>query len=115
VHAYRYPTHERKIRDVAEKKAKEENKDIKVFATVDYYPVRKESHRTNTTIVEAYAAEPSRKTLAKLDQALQDEGTNFDLRIMASHGGTISIKANELARTCVSGPIGGMVGAKYLS
>src|SRR5699024_10235238 len=38
-----------------------------------------------------------------------------DLRIMASHGGTISIKANELARTCVSGPIGGMVGAKYLS
>ena len=34
---------------------------------------------------------------------------------MASHGGTISIKANELARTCVSGPIGGMVGAKYLA
>src|SRR5690625_6268289 len=34
---------------------------------------------------------------------------------MASHGGTISIEANELARTCVSGPIGGMVGAIYLS
>ena len=46
------------------------NKDIKVFATVDYYPVRKESHRTNTTIVEAYAAEPSRKTLENIDKAL---------------------------------------------
>lgn len=115
LHSYKYPTHERKIRDIAEQIVAKANKDIKVFATVDYYPVRKESHRTNTTIVEAYAAEPSRKTLENIDTALREAGTNFDLRIMASHGGTISIKANELARTCVSGPIGGMVGAKYLA
>ncbi|UAC49481.1 hydantoinase/oxoprolinase family protein [Bacillus aquiflavi] len=115
LHSYKYPHHERRVRDVAEEMIKKANKDIKVFATVDYYPVRKESHRTNTTIVEAYAAEPSRKTLEKIDDALRNNGTKFDLRIMASHGGTISIKANELARTCVSGPIGGMVGAKYLA
>lgn len=115
LHSYKYPAHERKIRDIAEQIVAKANKDIKVFATVDYYPVRKESHRTNTTIVEAYAAEPSRQTLANIDKALREAGTDFDLRIMASHGGTISIKANELARTCVSGPIGGMVGAKYLA
>lgn len=115
LHSYKYPVHERKVRDIAERIVKKANKDIKVFATVDYYPVRKESHRTNTTIVEAYAAEPSRKTLENIDKALREAGTDFDLRIMASHGGTISIKANELARTCVSGPIGGMVGAKYLA
>ncbi|WP_338448209.1 hydantoinase/oxoprolinase family protein [Niallia oryzisoli] len=115
LHSYKYPAHERRIRDIAEQIVAKANKDIKVFATVDYYPVRKESHRTNTTIVEAYAAEPSRQTLANIDKALREAGTDFDLRIMASHGGTISIKANELARTCVSGPIGGMVGAKYLA
>ncbi|MFD1706589.1 hydantoinase/oxoprolinase family protein [Siminovitchia sediminis] len=115
LHSYKYPMHERKIRDVAKDLIKKANKDIQVFATVDYYPVRKESHRTNTTIVEAYAAEPSRKTLEKMDTALKEQGTDFNLRIMASHGGTISIKANELARTCVSGPIGGMIGAKYLA
>lgn len=115
LHSYVYPHHERRVRDIAERMIKEQNKNIKVFASVDYYPVRKESHRTNTTIVEAYAAEPSRETLAKLDKALKENGTNFNLRIMASHGGTISIEANELARTCVSGPIGGMVGAKYLA
>ncbi len=115
LHSYKYPAHERKVRDIAEQIIKKTNKDIQVFATVDYYPVRKESHRTNTTIVEAYAAEPSRKTLENIDTALRQAGTDFDLRIMASHGGTISIKANELARTCVSGPIGGMVGAKYLA
>ncbi|SFE57114.1 hydantoinase/oxoprolinase family protein [Alteribacillus iranensis] len=115
LHSYTYPDHERKIRDIATRMITEQNKNIKIFATADYYPVRKESHRTNTTIVEAYAAEPSRETLANLDKALRENGTDFNLRIMASHGGTISIEANELARTCVSGPIGGMVGAKYLS
>lgn len=115
LHSYKYPAHERRIRDIAEAMIKKANKDIKVFASVDYYPVRKESHRTNTTIVEAYAAEPSRKTLINIDDELREQGTKFDLRIMASHGGTISIRANELARTCVSGPIGGMVGAKYLA
>lgn len=115
LHSYKYPSHERKVRDIAEQMVKKAGKEVKVFATVDYYPVRKESHRTNTTIVEAYAAEPSRKTLENIDHALREAGTDFDLRIMASHGGTISIKANELARTCVSGPIGGMVGAKYLA
>lgn len=115
LHSYKFPDHERKVRDIAEKMIDTQKKNIKVFATADYYPVRKESHRTNTTIVEAYAAEPSRATLAKLEESLHEHGTNFDLRIMASHGGTISIEANELARTAVSGPIGGMVGAKYLS
>jgi acetone carboxylase beta subunit len=33
---------------------------------------------------------------------------------MATHGGTISWKAKELARSLVSGPIGGVIGAKYL-
>lgn len=114
LHSYRYPAHERMIRDKAREMIKQANKDIPVFASVDYYPVRMESHRTNTTIVEAYAADPSRKTLEQIDHKLRDYGTNFDLRIMASHGGTISTRANELARTLVSGPIGGVIGAKYL-
>ena len=33
---------------------------------------------------------------------------------MATHGGTISWKAKELARTIVSGPIGGVIGSKLL-
>jgi acetone carboxylase beta subunit len=114
LHSYKYPVHERKIRDIAKSTIKKAGKEIPVFASVDYYPVRKESHRTNTTIIEAYAADPSRETLAKIDNMLRDHGSNFDLRVMASHGGTISTRANELARTLVSGPIGGVIGAKYL-
>ena len=114
LHSYKYPVHERKIRDIAKEVLQKQGKDIPIFASVDYYPVRKESHRTNTTIIEAYAADPSRETLSKIDEMLREHGTTFDLRVMASHGGTISTRANELARTLVSGPIGGVVGAKYL-
>jgi len=106
--------HERAVRDVVLEVAKEMGADIPVFASVDYYPVRKESHRTNTTILEAYAAEPSRAILKDLSNRMEAEGATFDLRVMASHGGTIGWKAKELARTLVSGPIGGVIGAKYL-
>lgn len=114
LHSYKYPEHERKIRNIAKEVLKKNNKEIPIFASVDYYPVRKETHRTNTTIIEAYAADPSRETLSKINDMLQTHGATFDLRVMASHGGTISTRANELARTLVSGPIGGVVGAKYL-
>jgi acetone carboxylase, beta subunit len=114
LHSYKYPEHERKVRDKAKEIMKNVGKEVPVFASVDYYPVRKETHRTNTTIIEAYAADPSRHTLETMNRRIKERGATFDLRVMASHGGTISYQANELARTLVSGPIGGVVGAKYL-
>ena len=114
LHSYKNPTHERRVRDIVAEELKAAGKDIPVFASVDYYPVRKETHRTNTTILEAFAAEPSRQTLKKISAAFKDNGSKFDMRVMATHGGTISWKAKELARTIVSGPIGGVIGAKYL-
>jgi acetone carboxylase, beta subunit len=114
LHSYKNPNHERRVRDIAREVIQNSGKQIPVFASVDYYPIRKESHRTNTTIIEAYAADPSRETLQRINQRVRDLGGDFDIRVMASHGGTISIEANELARTLVSGPIGGVVGAKYL-
>ncbi|ROO27139.1 acetone carboxylase subunit beta [Salinisphaera orenii MK-B5] len=114
LHSYKNPTHERRVRDIVQEEIDAAGVQIPIFASADYYPMRKESHRTNTTILEAYAAEPSRQTLAKISTAFEKQGAQFDLRVMATHGGTISRKAKELARTVVSGPIGGVIGAKYL-
>ena len=113
--SYLNGTHERAVRDVCLEVAKEMGVKIPVFASVDYYPVRKETHRTNTTLLEAYAAEPSRAILSNLSQRMKDIGAKYDVRVMASHGGTISWKAKELARTLVSGPIGGVMGSRYLA
>jgi len=114
LHSYKNPAHERRVRDIVAEELEIAGRTIPVFASTDYYPVRKETHRTNTTILEAYAAEPSRQTLRKISGAFKENGSRFDFRVMATHGGTISWKAKELARTIVSGPIGGVIGAKYL-
>ncbi len=107
-------TNEKRTRDICRYELSKMGVDIPVFASVDYYPSRKESHRMNTTILEAYAAEPSRKTLQKVSDRFKKHGSKFDLRVMATHGGTISWKARELSRTIVSGPIGGVIGSKLL-
>ena len=69
----------------------------------------------NSTVIEAYAAEPSREQLEKVRHATREAGAEFDLRVMAAHGGTISIEACQLARTLISGPIGGVIGACCIS
>ena len=107
-------TSERQVRDIVKDELHKLGQELPVFASVDYYPARKESHRMNTTILEAYAAEPSRQTLKKVSDRFKKHGAKFDLRVMATHGGTISWKASELARTIVSGPIGGVIGSKLL-
>jgi len=107
-------TNEQRARDLCLDELKKLGKEIPVFATIDYYPSRKESHRTNTTVLEAYAAEPSRATLKRVSDRFRKHGGKFDLRVMATHGGTIGWRAKELARTIVSGPIGGVIGSKYL-
>lgn len=112
--SHKNQTSEKRARDVCLEELKKMGVDIPVFASVDYYPSRKESHRMNTTILEAYAAEPSRQTLKKVSDRFKKHGAKFDLRVMATHGGTISWKAKELARTIVSGPIGGVIGSKLL-
>ncbi len=112
--SHKNETSEQIARDFVKDELKKLGSPIPVFASVDYYPSRKESHRMNTVILEAYGAEPSRETLKKVSDRFKANGAKFDLRVMATHGGTISWKAKELARTIVSGPIGGVIGAKLL-
>jgi acetone carboxylase beta subunit len=114
LHSFHNPVHERRVRDLCVEEARLAGKAITVFASTDYYPVRKESHRTNTTVLEAYAAEPSRGSLRHTQDRMRGAGAKYELRTMASHGGTIGWRARELARCLVSGPIGGVIGAKYL-
>jgi acetone carboxylase beta subunit len=86
-----------------------------VYLSCELYPVRRDLPRLNSTLIEAYAAEPSRGQLQRVRDRTREAGARFELRVMAAHGGTISIEARELARTLVSGPIGGVVGGAELA
>jgi acetone carboxylase beta subunit len=111
LYSYRNSAHEDRIEEIAAEVAP----DIPIFLSSELYPMRRDFPRLNSTLIEAYAAEPSREQLAKVRNVTRDAGAQFDLRIMAAHGGTISIEAKELARTLISGPIGGVIGARYLT
>ena len=107
-YSYRNSAHEDRIREIAA----EDAPDLPLFCSSELYPMRRDFPRLNSTLIEAYAAEPSREQLARVRDVTRGAGARFDLRIMAAHGGTISIEAKELARTLISGPIGGVVGAR---
>ena len=115
--SYRNPVHELRVGEiVAEEKARRAtNGSVPVFLSCELYPMRRDLPRLNSTLVEAYAAEPSRTTLQAVRAKTKEAGAHFELRVMASHGGTVSIEAKELARTLVSGPIGGVVGGAELA
>src|SRR5947209_18031250 len=110
LYSYRNSEHEDKIREIAGELAP----DIPVFLSSELYPMRRDFPRLNSTLIEAYAAEPSREQLQRVREASRAAGAGVDLRIMAAHGGTISVDARELARALISGPIGAAPGATYM-
>jgi N-methylhydantoinase A/acetone carboxylase beta subunit len=115
--SYRNPAHEQRVKEILleEKAARSLNGDCPLFISSELYPSRRDFPRLNTTVIEGYAAEPSRGTLRAVRDKTKAAGAGFELRVMASHGGTISIDAEQLATTLVSGPIGGVVGARWLA
>ncbi len=114
MHSYLNEQHEKRVKEIAEAVMATRGQHVPIFLSCEYYPVRMEVPRINTMVIEASAAEPSRGQMRSVETAAQALGAPFRLRVMAAHGGTIGIDARELARTLISGPIGGVVGAKYL-
>ena len=84
-----------------------------VSLSCEVVPEYREYERTSTTVINAYVAPLMARYLSNLEEGL--EGRR--LRIMQSNGGSISAAAARAlaARTALSGPAGGVVGAYRLS
>lgn len=113
--SFKNPAHEQRVAEIARQVMAERGVEVPLFLASELYPVEGDFARLNTVLVEAYAAAPSRGQFHRIKDRIEELGSDLELRVMASHGGTISTDAQELARTLVSGPIGGVVGAKYLA
>jgi N-methylhydantoinase A/acetone carboxylase beta subunit len=114
LYSYKNPSHEKRAGEIVREVMAARGKTVPLYLSSELYPVRQDFPRLNSTLMEAYAAEPSRESLHKVRAKTREVGGRFDLRVMASHGGTISMDAKELARTMISGPIGGVIGSRYL-
>ena len=84
-----------------------------VSLSSEILPEYREYERASTTAINAYVAPLMSRYLANLEEGLAGRR----LRIMQSNGGAISAEAarTQAARTALSGPAGGVVGAHQLA
>jgi len=113
--SYRNTKHEEKVRVIALKLMEEKGISLPIFLSSELYPVKGDFPRLNTLLIEACVADPSRQQLQNIRQQAKQLGATCDLRIMASHGATIGFEARNLARSLISGPIGGAIGGKFIA
>lgn len=115
IFSYLNPEHEQRVREIAEEIKQEREAETPIWLASEQNPIRGETPRLNTLILEAYAVEPSRKQLYGIRDQLQDHGTEAPFRVLTSSGGTIAPDHEWLVETMLSGPIGGIFGGEYLA
>ncbi len=84
-----------------------------VTTSSEILPEFREYERTSTTVVNAFVSPVLDAYLGKLANATQP----FDFHVLQSNGGRISVKQarGHGVRSILSGPAGGVVGAKYMA
>lgn len=109
--SFRHTAHERRLLDALSRALP----DIPVAASHVVLPVFREFERTSTTTAEAYLRPRVGTYLSKTATACAERGVQ-SLRIMTSSGGTLGPEqaARRAASLALSGPAGGVVGARLV-
>ena len=113
--SYMNSSHELEVEQIAKKIMEKRGREIPIILSSEHNPIRGETPRLNALIIEQYAAEPSRKQLINIAEKFHGEGIPAPLRILTTYGGTMSPYSKSLIPTMVSGPIGGMIGSKFIA
>ena len=109
--AFRHPEHERRVAAALRGALA----GVPVATSHEVLPVFREFERISTTTVESYLRPKVSAYLARLDQEARGRGVGT-LRIMTSAGGTLAPApaACRAAALALSGPAGGVVGARLV-
>ena len=109
--SFLHPVHEQQIRQFLLDQAAADSFHISLSS--DILPEYREYERTATTVINAYVAPLMTRYLHRLADGVQPRR----LSVMQSNGGIISATTagSEAARTVLSGPAGGVVGARFVA
>jgi N-methylhydantoinase A len=113
LHSYANPAHEKRFCEVF----LEEHPSCVMVRSSDVAPEIREFERTSTAVINASTVPIITSYLDELNNDLSQRGLSRELYVMQSNGGIISaITARDYpARTVMSGPSGGVVGAQFLA
>jgi N-methylhydantoinase A len=110
--SFLHPEHERAIAE------KLRASGLFVSPSSEILPEYREYERMSTTVINAYVSPVLDRYLSKLDDSLSNRyQSHLNLQVMQSNGGYISVgEARKSGVRCIlSGPAGGIVGARYLA
>jgi N-methylhydantoinase A len=112
INSFMNPEHERRAKAIVES----ELPGAYVTTSADILPEMREFERTSTTAVNAYVGPILDRYLSGLTDAMRRWGYRGDILIIHSGGGVMTCDAARLipARTCQSGPAGGVIGGAFI-
>ncbi len=108
-------THERRAEEIVREVMAKKGVSLPVYIGSRVQPVMREYSRLNCVVIEAYAADPSRRHLIKIEDEIKKQGFKRRLQIMTAHGGIVNVRAAKAFQSLISGPIGGVIGSKYVA
>jgi acetone carboxylase, beta subunit len=108
------PEHELRAGEIVRGVLAEHGVELPVFLAHQVRPVLREHSRLNSTLIEAYAAAPVRDQLFNVESSVRQRGFDRPLRTVLSYGGLANIRYPRLHETLISGPVGGVLGAKFI-
>lgn len=108
------PAHERRAKEIAEEMIREKGLEVPVVTSSDLVPTLKEYTRLTSVVLQTYAAEPSRKQYRRVDACAKEHGFRREVQTLLAHGGVADISHPRLYEAFVAGPVGGLLGAKFV-
>lgn len=108
------PANEQAIGTVARKRLAETGSEVALYFSHEVRPVVREQSRLNSVLIEAYATARGRQQLIGIEEAARGHGFPYSVHTMLSYGGLASVRYPRLHETMISGPIGGILGARHV-
>lgn len=115
LHSYTNPMHEERAAQIARRVMQEVGREVPIELSSEVAPTTREVSRANATIIQAYASSPARKQLVRIEERLHDIKFPHNLKTVLGYGGIADIRYPRLFEAAMSGPVGGLMGAKYLA
>jgi len=112
--AFLNDSHEARAAEIARELVAASGLDVPVVAAHEVSPVIRELPRANAAVFEAYAGPLVRRAFANLQGELASNGFDGELQVMQSAGGLAPARAVKVVDTIQSGPVGGLVGGRYV-
>ena len=113
--SYVNPIHERRMAEIAREMVADRGSDVSIVASSEICSVPNENERLKTLLLQCYAAEIARTKLLDVEEAAKKDGYRYELLTLLAYGAAANIRYPKLCEAVISGPVGGLLGGKFMS